>query len=299
MNWSKGKNRLIILFLSINILLGWANYRKGSGAHVLKETQVQDIKKVLEENNIFVDSPIPREYMPLQKLTVFPYQIDSKTREVFVNKLLQTLDGVKVSIEAPKVSDEKPRRIYRKDEEIVIFEGENILYRHEGIIEDDAVEVRENMDINGAKKIAEKWLTQMEYSPRKMHMQVVEQPGDLHIIYYDKYEGMPVFDSYVKIQITPLGISQVEIHKVELGGVTGEKQDIYSVDQVFFYLIKIISKEEPIHIKDIVVGYALENPKGTHLIAEKAIPFYQVILEDGRIYYINAYNSEIREQPHI
>ena len=46
-----------------------------------------------------------------------------------------------------------------------------------------------------------------------------------------------------------------------------------------------------------MIGYALENPKGTHLIAEKALPFYQIILEDGRMYYINAYNSEIREEP--
>ena len=117
------------------------------------------------------------------------------------------------------------------------------------------------------------------------------------MIYYDEYDKMPVFDSYVKLKMTPLGITDAEIHKVELGEATGEKQAIYSVDQVFFYLISLIGpREKPVVIKDIMIGYALENPKGTHLIAEKAIPFYQIILENGEIHYINAYTNEIRTQ---
>ncbi len=291
MNWSRGKSRLIILFLSINILLGWANYRKESTAYVLKETQIEDIKTVLKENKIFVDSPIPKKYKPLPKLTVSPFQISSGTREEFVKSLLETLDGVTISIEAAKSPNEKPRRVYRKGKETVVFEGENILYHHEGNTSDGPLRVEQ------AQRAAEKWLLKMDYSARKMHRQVVEEPNSVHVIYYDKFDGIPVFDSYVKIKVTASGVSEAEIHKVELGEVIGEKQEIYSADQVFFYLIKLIAKEEPTHIKDIMIGYALENPKGTHLIAEKALPFYQIILEDGRVYYINAYNSEIREEP--
>lgn len=298
MNWSRGKNRLIILFFSINILLGWANYRKESTAYVLKETQVEDIKLVLEENNIFIDTLIPKQYKPLPKLTVFPFQINSVIREDFVKKLLQTLEGVTVSIEAARLPDEKPRRIYRKDEEVVIFEGENILYRHEGRAEVGEMEPS-SLNIDQALKIAENWLNIMAYSPKKMHRQIVEESDGFHVIYYDKYDGIPVFDSYVKIKIIASGVREVEIHKVELGETTGEKQEIYSADQVFFYLQKLIATEEPTHIQDIMMGYALENPKGTHLIAEKALPFYQLTLADGRIYYINAYTSEIREEPQI
>lgn len=293
MNWSRGKNRLIILFLSINILLGWANYRKDSTAYVLKDTQVEDIKTVLKENNIFVDAPIPKKYKPLPKLTVSPFQMNSTIREDFVNKFLGTLDGVTISIESAKSPKEKPRRIYRKNKEIVSFEGENILYTHEDHI------ATGNINTNEATKIAEKWLSQMNYSPRKMHRQVVEESGVVYVIYYDKFNGIPIFDSYIKIKVTSLGVEEAEIHKVTLGEVMGEKQEIYSADQVFFYLVKLIAGDEPTHIKDIMMGYALENPKGTHLIAEKALPFYQVILEDGRVYYINAYNSEIREESQI
>ena len=296
MNWTKGKNRLIILFLSINILLGWANYRKSSAAYVLKETQVQDINRVLRENNVFIDTPIPKAYKPLPKLTVSPFQLDGGGREDFVRRLLETLDGVKVSIEAAKSPDEKPRRIYYRGEESVTFEGENILYRHG---QKQGVLAGEELGISPAKDMARQWMVKMGYSPRKMHMQVVEDGGDLNIIYYDKYDGIPIFDSYVKISISPLGIQEVQVHKVELGQVTGGKQEIYSVDQVFFYLMTLLSSDEPTHIKDIMLGYALENPKGTHLIAEKALPFYQVILEDGRTYYINAYNSEIRDEPQL
>lgn len=321
MNWSKGKNRLILLFLSINVLLGWANYKKGSDAYLLKESQIYDIRQVMERSHIFIDSEIPREYNPLQKLTVFPYQIDSGARETLVKQLLQTLEGVKISVVAPKVPNEKPKRIYTKNEEVVIFEGETIVYHHRGIeqqkaqeeslkdleqdlgldivtgaaIEIDTKKPKKSLDVNAAKRISEKWLKQMGYSPRDMHIQAVEQEDSLHIVYYDKYEGTPVFDSYVKMTITPLGVSHMEIHKVKLGDITGEKQAIYSADQVFFYLIKEIATGEPIHIKDIMIGYALENPKGTHLMAEKAIPFYQVTLEDGETYYIDAYNNEIKE----
>ena len=293
MNWSRGKNRLIILFLCINVLLGWANYRKNSSAYVLKESQVEDIKTILEENNIFVDSPIPKKYRPLPKLTVSPFPINSTIREDFVKKILGTLDGVTISVESAKTPNQKPRRIYRKDEEVVSFEGENILYYHEGGLDTGAISVDE------AQKLAEDWLSQIDYSPRKMHRQVVEDSDCVYVIYYDKFDGIPVFDSYIKTKITSSGVKEAEIHKVELGQVIGEKQEIYSADQVFFYLLKLIAADEPTHIKDIMLGYALENPKGTHLIAEKALPFYQIILEDGRIYYINAYNSEIREEPQI
>lgn len=324
-NWGKGKNRLIILFLSINLVLGWANYRKVSGAYLLKDAQIHDIRQVMEMNNVFIDSEIPREYKSLQKLTVFPYQINSQAREVLVRKLLQTLDGVKISVQAPVVPNEKPKRVYTRDEEVVIFEGETIFYHHLGMEQGDRPEVlsedligaleypidqelvtpsaikiqikepKKQLDVGVAKKVSEKWLKQMGYSHKEMHIQAATQEDYLEITYYDKYEGTPVFDSYVKMTITPLGIKDMEIHKVKFGSITGERQAIYSADQVFFYLIQEIAGKGPVHIKDIMLGYALENPKGTHLIAEKAIPYYQVVLEDGKTYYIDAYHNEMRE----
>lgn len=328
-NWEKGKNRLIILFLSINLMLGWANYKKVSGAYLLKDAQIHDIRQVMEMNNIFIDSEIPREYKPLQKLTVFPYQINSQARESLVKKLLKTLDGVKISVQAPVVPNDKPRRVYTRDEEVVIFEGETIFYHHLGMEQEDPPEVlledliealeypinqelvtpsaikiqakepekeaKKQLDVGAAKKISEKWLKQMGYSHKEMHIQATTQEDYLEITYYDKYEGTPVFDSYVKMIVTPLGIKDVEIHKVELGSITGERQPIYSADQVFFYLIQEIAGKGPVHIKEVMLGYALENPKGTHLIAEKAIPYYQVVLEDGKTYYIDAYHNEMRE----
>ena len=290
MDWEKGKNRLIILFFCINLLLGWANYRKEVAAHVLKDTRVQDIKTVLEANNIFLDAQMPKSYKPIQKLTVSPFHINSEIRDDFVKKLLQSQDGVTISVEPAKSPESKPRRIYRKGEEIVVFEGENILYKNEANI------AGEDFDIEKAKKMADKWLTKLDYSPHKMHMQLIEGSNMGYIVYYDKYNGIPIFDSYVVVKVTSSGVSETEIHKVALGDAIGEKQEIYPADQVFFYLMKTLASDKPTYIKDIIIGYALENPKGTHLIAEKALPFYQIILDDGRVYYINAYNSEIREE---
>lgn len=290
MDWEKGKNRLIILFFCINLLLGWANYRKEVSAHVLKDSSVQGIKTVLETNNIFLDAQLPKNYKPIQKLTVSPFQMNSGIREDFVKKLLQSLDGVTVSVEPAKSPESKPRRIYRRGEEVVVFEGENILYKNEANVASG------ELDIDKAKKMADRLLTQLDYSPRKMHMQLIQDSNIGYIVYYDMYNDIPIFDSYVKIMVTSSGISEVEIHKVELGEAIGEKQEIYPSDQVFFYLMKTLSSDKPTHIKDIMIGYALDNPKGTHLIAEKALPFYQIILDDGRVYYINAYNSEIREE---
>lgn len=298
MNWNKGKNTLIILFLSINILLGWANYRKDTTSYVLKEAQVQDIINLLEANNIFLEVPIPKRYSPLAGLTVAPFQYDSSTRDQLIKQLLGTSHGVTVSIESAKSPNEKPRRIYRQEDQEVIFEGEKVIFRDEAIDDTQMLEASP-MSINEGQKLANKWLSEKDFSPKKMHMQVVDDSKDLTLIYYDKYGGTPVFDSYIKFHITPSGIKEVEIHKVVLGEISGEKKEIYSIDQVFFYLIKSMATDQPTYIKDIIMGYALENPKGTHLIAEKAIPFYQIILEDGRTYYINAYTSEIREEMRI
>ena len=299
MNWSRGKNRLIILFLCINLLLGWANYRKDATAYTLKDTQVEDIRIVLEQNNIFLDTSIPKKYKPLPKLTVFPYQINSSIREDFVRKLLGTLEGAKVSIEAAQSPGEKPRRIYSREDEQVVFEGENILYYNSENNIEHEMGVSDGLSTDQAIEVSKDWLIEMDYSPRKKHMQVVEEPSNINIIYYDKYDGTPIFDSYIKFKITSLGVKEIEIHKVELGESAGGKQEIYSADQVFFYLMNLIDSDQPTHIKDIMIGYALENPKGTHLIAEKALPFYQIILENGKTYYINAYTSEIREEGQI
>ena len=181
MNWSKGKNRLIILFLSINILLGWVNYRKALGSYFLKEIQIQDIKKVMLENNIIIESTIPRKYKPLQKLTVFPYQIDSAERETIVKRIFATVEDVKISLQSAKGPDEKPKRIYTKGQESIVFQGEKILYHHDGMGEG-------TVDINTAKKMGEKWLKKIGYSPRKMHLQIINEPNDWQLIYYDKYK---------------------------------------------------------------------------------------------------------------
>lgn len=294
MDWTNAKNKLIILFLSINILLGWANYRKVTSAYVLKESQIEDITNVLRQNNIFIDAPMPKKYKPLPKITVFPFQIDSNIREDYVKKFLGTLDDVKVSIKASDGTDSNPQRIYSKDGEDVIFEGEKIYYHNKDILEKDGD--LDKLSFDEAKKLANKCLIQLGYSPKKMHIQLDSSSDNLRLNYFDKYKGIPVFDSYIGVTITSGGISEVEIHKVELGEVAGDRKEIYPIDQVFFYLIKLISTDEPVYIEDITIGYGLENPKGAHLIAEKALPFYQITLKGGETYHINAYNSEIREE---
>lgn len=291
MNWGKAKNKLIILFISINLSLAWVNYRKESGIYTLKESKVNDIIKILQENNIYVDCDIPKGYKPLQKLTVLPYQINSTLRDSVAQKLLDGPEGITVSIETSSEGKHKSKRIYRKKHQAVIFDGENVLYFNESIEDYEGP-----IQIKQAKKTAEKWLSQIEYNPKEMHVQIIEQQGHVYMIYYDKYDGVPIFDSYVKMHITPLGVKEVKIHKVSLGELIGSKETIYSADQVFFSLMQKIAQSQPIHIKDIVIGYALENPKGTHLIAEEAIPFYQVILESGETYYINAYTNELRDE---
>jgi len=292
MDWTNAKNKLIILFLGINILLGWANYRKVTSAYVLKESQVQDITNVLEQNNIFIDSPMPKKYKPLPKITVFPFQIDSNTREDYVRKFLGTLDDVKVSIKASDNREGNPQRIYSKGGEEVIFEGERIYYHNKALRGDANLD---DLNFDEAKKLANKCLIQLGYSPKKMHLQLGSNSDNLRLNYFDKYKGIPIFDSYIGITISPGGISEVEIHKVELGEAAGGKKEIYPIDQIFFYLIKLISADEPVYIEDITIGYGLENPKGAHLIAEKALPFYQITLKGGETYHINAYSSGIRE----
>lgn len=291
MNWGKAKRKLIILFIIVNILLFWGNYRKEIGVYTLRESQLNDIRQVLKEHNIYIDVDIPKNYQPIQALKVFPYQLDSSIREKIATQILGGSDGLTVSIQSPKSANEQQKRIYRRADQVVTFDGESILYRDEGILN-----LKGSIDIKEAKKIADQWIKQMEYDVKNMYIQIIQQADDMYIIYYEQHEGVPVFDSYVKMHITPSGISEAKIRKVEVGELTGPKQNIYSADQVFFNLIKTISQNHPIHIKDIVIGYALENPRGTHLIAEDAIPFYQVILESGEIYYINAYNNDLRDE---
>lgn len=295
MNWDKAVNILIGIFLVVNLCLAGANYQKHVNNYRLSQRRVENVVKVFEQDQNLIACELPRDYKPTGILWTEPLELEGSQRDQFVNQVFgPDRDQVVITqIESPFPYG-KMQRVYRVGNRSLTFGGNTILYTDETIRLGTA-----KMNKNDSEKLARSFLRQLGLDKKFKNSKSEyrsESYGAL-ITYYEVYEGIPLFDSFAVLQVTPYGVARFYGQSVDVVKSSSEPKPLYPIDKVLYGLQDETLFEKPITIENITLGYGMENSEGMHILKEEAIPMYKITCKglDEPI-FVNAYTNTLENR---
>lgn len=296
MKWDKALTYLIIMFLCVNIGLTMGNYNRSIKAYKLSDERIQNITSVLKDNDIIIKAKLPTNFRPISPLWVLPFEMTPDIRDALVKNLLGPQeDGIIITKETSHMPYEKSARIYTKGNKQLKFRTNYVHYQ------DTSIETKQEfLTESRAKDVAEDFMQDLNIpkSRKKIKMEYKSESYGASLTYYEVYDKLPMFGSYIHLKMTKDGVFEVSIHKNTVEEKAGNKRAIYPIDKVLFGLRDEINIDGQVVIDSIVLGYAIPSEVEMHILREEAIPMYKINLQglDEPI-FVNAYTNTVEELP--
>lgn len=285
MNWGKILNKLIVVFLILNIILGSLNFGKNIKAYIMTNSSQQDVIKMLESKNILVTASVPRIAVPMSAVWIMPENITLSKREEMVKAILGQ-NGV-------AISNKNNKRYYTKELKQLIFDYNTMIYTNT-----EGTPILENIDEKKAKKEADLFLKKLSLGNnfKRAKVSCQQEENIFTFTYYETINFLPVFNSYVKVVVSDKGVIYAQVNKVKVTKADSAKQYIYPADKVLFGIEDYLeSSEKPVVITGITLGYGVSDEKTQDIFEEEAVPVYKIdILNKNEPIYINAYTNNLQ-----
>lgn len=296
MNTKKVLNRLLQMFLAINILLFGINFIKSTTSYFLSQDRLKDITVILQERGITVDVELPRVFTPkLQGSMIIPENTSERREEVVRALLGPRMDEAAISTQNTQLSHQVASRIYTLNNVAITFNREDILYSNDNLSEDKKPE-----NIRAAKQSCKTFISAigLDETLKNPYIKIVESEEAMVLVYYPRFEGVPVFDSYIAFTVKDRGIARAAVHVAKVEPLKGasEKKNIYPIDMVLFGIEDYLDVQKPVRITDIVLGYCSLGTDGMDILEEEIVPAYKITVDGlDEPLFVNAYtNKEIK-----
>ncbi|WP_069999242.1 two-component system regulatory protein YycI [Cellulosilyticum sp. I15G10I2] len=295
MNAGKVLTRLIQVFLAINILLLMMNVIRITTSYVLGRDRITNITSILSSRDISIDVPLPRVFIPQRKGAIIIPESTTEAREQIVKSLLSpNLEDILISTENSSNSNKKPNRIYTRNGTSITFAGDNITYRNANIRADQPIKLR------AAKSMSWRFIHKAGLKKvfKNAFVEVISQEEETVLIYYPRFENIPIFDSYITFHIAKDGIIEAFMHmaNIESLRIINTRYTIYPIDIVLFGIEDNLDLEKPVRITNIVLGYHALNAEGMDILQQEIVPTYKISIDGlNEPLFVNAYtNKEIK-----
>ena len=295
MNASRVLNRLIQVFLAINILLLAMNGTRIAASYVLSKDRIANITSILESRDIVMDIPLPRVFIPRRRGAIIIPESTAEAREKIVKSILSpNLEDIFISTKTNSQYDKKPSRVYTKNGATVTFSQDDIVYRNINVSEAKPVK------LITAKRICKDFINKVGLKKvfKSAYIEDLSTSDETRLIYYPKFEGSPVFDSYIHFRITRDGVAEAVMHmaNIEAFKSINTRYTIYPIDIVLFGIEDNLDLQKPVHITNIVLGYHSLGEEGMDILQQEIVPAYKISIEGlNEPLFVNAYtNKEIK-----
>ena len=293
MRWNKALNGLLIIFIVLNVALGWINYNRFNGSYKVSEERIQTIKGLLADRQIQVKADLPTLFIPRSSIWIEPMQITTTLRDDLVNRVFgKERVGVTITNEGSGEYG-KNALIYRQEEAELAFYKTFITYANEAAREEKA-----SLSMKHANKFAKAFIKQLNLEDdfKEVKIDYRSESYGMEVTYYEVYRGLPIFDSYVKMKISPKGVFEAEVRCLEVTDQVSLTKPLYPIDQVLFALQKPIGENEAYVIESVELGYRLSQTEGVHILSEEAVPMYKIIIQGlSDPIFVNAYTNTYEE----
>lgn len=290
MKWSKALNALIIMFLMMNVLLGFGNYTKNVTAYHISDGRIASIKSILNNKGIIFECELPRSFRPLETLWLELVEIESTLRAQLVENVFgKNNNDVTISKESSEEPYEKPTLIYSNKKQELKFKHNEVIYTNKVINKEEVL-----MKKDDALKLARDFVDNLKLEGKFKKVKIdyrIESYGAI-VTYYEVYNQLPVFDSYIHMEITPEGVQQARIQGAKLVEKNGTTKPLNPIDKVLFDIEEQIEKKPPLVIENIQLGYSMKNKEGMHILEEEAVPMYKIDVKGlSEPVFVNAYTK--------
>ena len=292
MNGRKILNRLITLFIAINVILFvFLSVRRGIQYQLPKE-RVDNIIAVLADKNITVKCELPRDFKPKSSATL-TYTGDSVSTR---NDLVSTLFGSSPSkiLRSTGAREEDPSsKIYyfTKEKEQLSFDQQEIVYVNSKV---DVLTPKPSLP--EAKRMAETFIKRLKLGQMysSSYVEAREEEHCFHLIYFPVFNNIPLFDLPIEMKVFKEGIGSATLYLGEVNQIEDSKGRITPIDLVLFGIEAYIPENNHMVIEDITLGYKKIQKKGSNLWGEQIIPAYKIVIEGlENPIFVNAYTNEI------
>lgn len=271
MNWAKAKTILIIVFLLLNIFLVMIY------SSILKsrsETDIKQLTQVLEKNNITLAQNVLKK-TPDKLHSVELLNLAGDSKNCAENFLKDEYTAVGEN-EFRKGS--QTLLISRSTVEFIDSDPQDFSYQGQSE-ERTEKKVSEELDRLGISKNTLQCVRRFRNSS-----------GDLVLIYNLKYRGFSVFNSAVQVTVCQSGITGIKgvLLAVNEENSLNMQYEILNSQNI---LLELLSNPElndrtPQEISEVHLGYYI--PKNDFVMSAEAIPAYQIVMENGKVYYYDA-----------
>jgi regulatory protein YycI of two-component signal transduction system YycFG len=272
MDWSKAKNILIIAFIVTNVFLVITierNLFQEPSIPLPIDKTIEGIIHVMEEKDIHIKIDIPRTMTPMSVL-----EVEYETYED---------DEISSLTHKRKDTDNGPMGQFE------VVNGKVLVYTAEG-----GSKIGSRIDREKAQGRAETFLTYYGFMKNDVAHWRTDFDGETYqVVFKQRYKGTFLEDSYMKIEVTELGVieyfERVWLKPIKMGD---SKNEIMPSTKALLKAIeKLNETKRPKTIIDISVGYRFDPPNWQNARSGTAFPVWRIVLDEGKTIFIDAYEN--------
>lgn len=291
MNGKKILNRLIKLFVVLNLVLFAFNYVSKSNEYLLSKDRVEQITQLLENEGIKIEGALIRDYSPKKQANLL-YKGDSLSIRDDIVKNLFTSDLASVK-RFKKDSEKYPSeevKCYALNGETLTFDKYELGYENSNVSTSGP-----ELNLEQAKKLCVSLMNRLGMKINEADYEVVSQKenGGWQLAYYYKLEGVPVQDLYMQFEVYREGVARAIIYLGEVEIISSEGKEIYPVDLVLFGLEEELLENQYTSIESVSMIYKKLDDEES-IWGQQIVPVYKIEISGlEKLLFVNAYTNEI------
>lgn len=283
---------MIQLFIVINMLLLIGNVVKTLQLYRLTDERTENILQVLERQKITIGCELPTYYFP-KKQGMLGVETDTTAlRDNTLRAMFgETMAGVLISTQPNEDRYFANTRVYTKGSESLAFNEQAMVY-----INDAVDSNKSQVNLKEAHQLGKQFIKRLKYQKLFRNAYLEEKIGanSIEITYYPKFEGVPVFSSYVRLTITHGSVERAELRVREVSSLDtkGVRQTVYPIDQILFGIADLVEIEAPFTIESITMGYKSIDASSITIFGEQIVPVYKIGIKGLEVpIFVNAYTN--------
>jgi len=285
MDWAKAKTILIVVFLAIDIFLGYVilGDSNGTAGYVDKEG-LERVTGYLSEKGIQIKGEVPDRKIDMASINV-KYKLFNKADTAAAIFTSGEEFSETIGIRTVKLQSE--------DKTAYIKDNRELTYT------DTSISPSDKIDEKGCGRKVRDFLTRLGMKDDADIRSVEHTDGYLRLIYGQSFKGAQIYNSQMEFYVNDSGIHKARIVWFETMKQAGKRTEVISPVIALLY-VPLYNNDNPDPSKAVLgvqQGYYFGtgvNEQVDASVVEQgtAFPVWK-ITTDRDIFYINAYNEKI------
>lgn len=297
MDWTRARAILLIAFAVVNLILAYSLWSPESSLPALAEpsnrVQTEQLRARLSDRGLVLPPGvlIPSTPPPMRFLRV-EYAPDLTFSQLQFESFRRGLAPVEPQRQGFEGSSGNPEPTLDPETQVVIYRPRATGPAARDVKLDSKTNVRE---------VAEEYLRYQLLMPGNAFFSgVLPRENGMMVEFVPYYQAIPVYSGYIRVDLSGRGIEEVRQFWVQpMGYKEMQPKAVRPAAEALLRLAGHLERtgERTRTIIDVRLGYysgpSLTVPVAEGISAWDTVPVWRITLDNGMVYYINAFNGEL------